>query len=253
MSIIVKGMKMPDNCEECRFETECGFCSAMPDNFCGDTDGFTKPEWCPLIDIPEQPTDTNESDADDYSDLNRGMDNMSEKGYSAEEYRSTLKAVLNMNHEECKKAFGEYGKISEYIKDLSASELIEKYKAYKNTPQVGEYWMEKADKEMVVVRCIENGNVFYYRCLTGFCNCLAVEKFIDIFVKTEFKSKHLKLFLDEMKIAGDKEAMQALACSDTISRQAAKLKVAKVTWEDGETWEDVHDKCVDCLDDVPSE
>ncbi len=39
---------------------------------------------------------------------------------------------------------------------------------------------------------------------------------------------------------------------DAISRQAAKLKVARVIWEDGESFSDFHDKCVDCLDDVSS-
>ena len=39
---------------------------------------------------------------------------------------------------------------------------------------------------------------------------------------------------------------------DLISRQAAKLKVARVIWEDGDSCYDFHDKCVDCLDDVPS-
>ena len=38
---------------------------------------------------------------------------------------------------------------------------------------------------------------------------------------------------------------------DVISRQAAKLKVARVIWEDGDSCHDFHDKCVDCLDDVP--
>ena len=52
MSVLIKDMEMPDNCEECRFDTECGFCSVMPDNFCGDTDGFTKPDWCPLVEVP---------------------------------------------------------------------------------------------------------------------------------------------------------------------------------------------------------
>lgn len=39
---------------------------------------------------------------------------------------------------------------------------------------------------------------------------------------------------------------------DTISRQAAKLKVARVIWKDGDSCYDFQDKCVDCLDDVPS-
>ena len=38
---------------------------------------------------------------------------------------------------------------------------------------------------------------------------------------------------------------------DTISRQAAKLKVARVIWEDGDSCYDFQDKCVDCLNDVP--
>lgn len=41
--------------------------------------------------------------------------------------------------------------------------------------------------------------------------------------------------------------------SDLISRKAAKLKVARVIWEDGDSRYDFHDKCIDCLDDVPPE
>jgi hypothetical protein len=41
-------MPMPDNCDECRFNTEYGFCKAMPDNFCGNTDDRKRPEWCPM-------------------------------------------------------------------------------------------------------------------------------------------------------------------------------------------------------------
>ena len=41
-------------------------------------------------------------------------------------------------------------------------------------------------------------------------------------------------------------------CGDCISRQAAKLKVARVIWKDGDSCNDFHDKCVDCLDDLPS-
>ena len=41
-------MPMPDNCDECRFNTEYGFCKAMPDNFCGNTDNRKRPEWCPM-------------------------------------------------------------------------------------------------------------------------------------------------------------------------------------------------------------
>lgn len=48
-------------------------------------------------------------------------------------------------------------------------------------------------------------------------------------------------------------AIDALSADgDCISRQAAKLKVARVIWEDGDSCYDFQDKCVDCLDDVPS-
>jgi len=45
-------------------------------------------------------------------------------------------------------------------------------------------------------------------------------------------------------------ALEQQHCGDCISRQAAKLKVARVTWKDGDSCNDFHDKCVDCLDDL---
>ena len=48
--MILIDMPMPENCSECRFETECGYCKAMPDNFCGYTDEVERPKWCPLSD-----------------------------------------------------------------------------------------------------------------------------------------------------------------------------------------------------------
>ena len=48
MIMIDIGMHMPDNCDECRFNTEYGFCKAMPDTFCGNTDNMKRPKWCPL-------------------------------------------------------------------------------------------------------------------------------------------------------------------------------------------------------------
>ena len=47
-------------------------------------------------------------------------------------------------------------------------------------------------------------------------------------------------------------AYELKSCDDAISRQAAKLKLTKIAWEVGDTWGDVHDKCVDCLDELPS-
>ena len=35
---------------------------------------------------------------------------------------------------------------------------------------------------------------------------------------------------------------------DLISKRDAQMKIAKVVWHEGDTWNDVHDRCVDCLD-----
>ena len=54
MSVLIKGMKMPDNCESCAFESGFGFCLAKSDNFCGYTNAHKRPEWCPLVELPEK-------------------------------------------------------------------------------------------------------------------------------------------------------------------------------------------------------
>ena len=46
--MVIIDIDIPDNCDECRFNTEYGFCKAMPDNFCGNTDDRKRPKWCPL-------------------------------------------------------------------------------------------------------------------------------------------------------------------------------------------------------------
>ena len=53
MSVLINGMKMPDNCESCAFESGFGFCLAKSDNFCGYTNYRKRPEWCPLVELPE--------------------------------------------------------------------------------------------------------------------------------------------------------------------------------------------------------
>lgn len=51
MSVLIKGMEMPDNCEQCVFQSDAGFCIAMPMNFCGYTETDKRAEWCPLVDL----------------------------------------------------------------------------------------------------------------------------------------------------------------------------------------------------------
>ena len=53
MSILIKGMEMPENCNKCRFQSALRlYCDAMPYNFCGNTDDIERPDFCPLIEIP---------------------------------------------------------------------------------------------------------------------------------------------------------------------------------------------------------
>lgn len=63
MSIIVKGMEMPDTCEECRISIEfwgdmhCPlFAGDIPQDFGRKADcGFEcRPNWCPLRPLPEK-------------------------------------------------------------------------------------------------------------------------------------------------------------------------------------------------------
>lgn len=63
MSVIVKGMEMPDTCEECRISIEVGsdmhcplFAGDSPRDFGRKADcGFElRPDWCPLRPLPEK-------------------------------------------------------------------------------------------------------------------------------------------------------------------------------------------------------
>lgn len=122
------------------------------------------------------------------------------ENYTAEEYREVLKAISDMNDaEERKKVFGVYMIfLSSYIRDFSASELIEKYRAYVNTPKVGEYWKRKRNDEMVAVRRVEENMAYvYYR--DGSTNILTFTYLLDNFTRTEYKSKYLEAFIEEMK------------------------------------------------------
>ena len=56
MSILIRGMKMPKNCETCEYQTK-GACFALGVNKGTITIrrmGKERPDWCPLIEIPEK-------------------------------------------------------------------------------------------------------------------------------------------------------------------------------------------------------
>ena len=83
------------------------------------------------------------------------------------------------------------------------------------------------------------------------------ERMMPKFDPLRFIADHAGLSLadaiSEAYRQGQQDAQHIFGANDgdTISRQAAKLKVAGVIWEDGDSCDDFHDKCVDCLDDVP--
>lgn len=58
MSILIKGMKMPKNCDECFFigRGYPDWCSLpqIPNGEDGIDDTKKRPDWCPLIELPEK-------------------------------------------------------------------------------------------------------------------------------------------------------------------------------------------------------
>lgn len=53
MSVIVKGMEMPENCALC----DCSFgalCYVSPAEVNGYCPGHSRPEWCPLVELQEK-------------------------------------------------------------------------------------------------------------------------------------------------------------------------------------------------------
>lgn len=51
MSVLIKGMEMPENCLDCILSGDF-FCKGKPLNFTGYIDEDKRPDWCPLVNIP---------------------------------------------------------------------------------------------------------------------------------------------------------------------------------------------------------
>ena len=48
MSVLMRGVDMPKNCEECNFKGECR-------NYWEKIrEAYTRPSWCPLVEVAEQ-------------------------------------------------------------------------------------------------------------------------------------------------------------------------------------------------------
>ena len=62
MSVLMRGVQMPKNCEECNFKGECR------DYWEKIREAYTRPSWCPLVEVAEQtePSGVRYSDHTDY-------------------------------------------------------------------------------------------------------------------------------------------------------------------------------------------
>ncbi len=47
MSVLMRGVDMPKNCEECNFKGECR------DYWAKIRDAYTRPSWCPLVEVSD--------------------------------------------------------------------------------------------------------------------------------------------------------------------------------------------------------
>ena len=54
MSVLMRGVQMPKNCEECNFKGECR------DYWEKIREAYTRPSWCPLVEVAEQTEPTTE-------------------------------------------------------------------------------------------------------------------------------------------------------------------------------------------------
>lgn len=51
MSIVIKGMEMPETSLQCEF-CESGYCNKMNMRFCPGA--VKRPDWCPLVELPDK-------------------------------------------------------------------------------------------------------------------------------------------------------------------------------------------------------
>ena len=63
MAILIKGMKMPKNCHECRFciqeaDTDLGVCADCCVTWKHWEAYSTRPDWCPLVVVPDERIET---------------------------------------------------------------------------------------------------------------------------------------------------------------------------------------------------
>lgn len=120
------------------------------------------------------------------------------EGYTAEEYREVLNKIRDMSPCIRESVFGKDRTTLDYIFYDSAQEIIEKYRAYADTPKAGEYWKNR-EGSAVVVRYIKNNIVFYYYCNDVVSSYMRCDTFVASFTKTEYQSQYIESLIEEMK------------------------------------------------------
>ena len=53
MSVMIKGMEMPENCYDCLFYGESASVCLIPPNGIIEKE-WSRPDWCPLVEVPEE-------------------------------------------------------------------------------------------------------------------------------------------------------------------------------------------------------
>ena len=109
---------------------------------------------------------------------------------------------------------------------------------WRNAIAVISKWLEQQPCEMTVEE-------YRQRMIDAFHNADCDNLIALVALPTEKEFEHL-----EWLLKNHYHNQKQQSCEDCISRQAAKLKVARVAWDDGDSRYDFHDKCVDCLDDL---
>ena len=56
MNVLMRGVNMPKNCEECNFKGECR-------NYWDKIrEAYTRPSWCPLVEVADRKTEPKENE-----------------------------------------------------------------------------------------------------------------------------------------------------------------------------------------------
>ncbi len=58
MSVLMRGVDMPKNCEECNFKGECR------DYWEKIREAYTRPSWCPLVEVADRKTEQAEREGE---------------------------------------------------------------------------------------------------------------------------------------------------------------------------------------------